>query len=306
MTTAGHRNVAAGESRFRFPSDELAPFVDSADLVDDPDALRARLDDDGYLFLPGLLDRDDVLEARRRIIAAIAEQGALRPGTDRADAVIDPVGPTPRLLGQRAITHTPELRAVLESERLVGLVETIEREPATGFDFAWLRAVGTGVFTGVHVDRVYMGRGSDRLTTAWVPFGDVPLEQGSLCVCPRSHRDPALARLRDTYGSIDIDRDRIEGWFSLDPAEITRDYGLGWHTGDVRAGDVVVFGMGVLHASTTNTTDRWRISCDVRFQPAADPVDPRWVGPEPTGHDAASFDPERIMSMADARAGWGI
>ena len=47
---------------------------------------------------------------------------------------------------------------------------------------------------------------------------------------------------------------------------------------------MIVFGMHMMHASTTNTTDRWRVSCDVRFQPAADPVDPRWAGDHPIGH----------------------
>ncbi len=199
-----------------------------------------------------------------------------------------------------------ELGPFVDSAGLVGLFETINGEPVVGFDFKWLRAVGAGDFTGVHVDRVYMGRGSQRLMTAWVPFGDVPVEMGSLCVCPGSHRHPRFRRLQDTYGSMDVDRDSVEGWFSTDPAEITRDYGAVWHTGDVSAGDVVVFGMGLLHASTTNRTDRWRISCDVRFQPAADPVDERWSGADPPGHDPASTDPAVITSMAEARARWGL
>ena len=33
-----------------------------------------------------------------------------------------------------------------------------------------------------------------------------------------------------------------------------------------------------MHMSTTNTTDRARISADVRWQPASEPADPRYVG----------------------------
>ncbi len=300
------REIQAGDARYRFPSPELAPLVDSSDVLDDRDALVARLDADGYLYLPGLLERDAVLNARHDILALIGAEDGLAPGTPPDDAVINPAAPPVRLLGRREITHLPSVLGVLEHPRLVEVVTTIHDEPTVGFDFKWLRAVGTGDFTGVHVDRVYMGRGSDRLMTAWVPFGDVPLEMGSLCVCPGSHRNRRFQRLHDTYGHMDVDRDLIEGWFSTDPAEITRDYEAGWHTGDVSAGDVVMFGMDLLHASTTNQTDRWRISCDVRFQPAADRVDERWVGGDPVGHDPASIDPAVITPMVEARARWGL
>lgn len=39
--------------------------------------------------------------------------------------------------------------------------------------YKWLRAVGQGEFTGVHTDKVFLGRGSPRVLTAWVPLGKV-------------------------------------------------------------------------------------------------------------------------------------
>jgi hypothetical protein len=58
----------------------------SADL-DDIEALRARMARDGYLFLPGLLDRASVLEARAEITRRSQIGGVLAPGTDSMDAV---------------------------------------------------------------------------------------------------------------------------------------------------------------------------------------------------------------------------
>mgnify|MGYP003377119148 CR=1 FL=1 len=49
-------------------------------------------------------------------------------------------------------------------------------------------------------------------------------------------------------------------------------------------GDALVFGMFMLHGSLKNTTNRYRISCDTRFQLAGEPVDERWVGRAPSGH----------------------
>ena len=50
----------------------------SSDLLGDADALRARLDEDSYLFLPGLLDRDKVLALRHDIVDVLAERKWLR------------------------------------------------------------------------------------------------------------------------------------------------------------------------------------------------------------------------------------
>jgi hypothetical protein len=35
-------------------------------------------------------------------------------------------------------------------------------------DYKWLRGVARGEFTGLHTDRVFLGRGSDRLLTIWL------------------------------------------------------------------------------------------------------------------------------------------
>ena len=52
----------------------------------------------------------------------------------------------------------------------------------------WLRAVPKGAYTGAHVDRVYMGRGTENLYTTWIPFGDNPPEMGSLCMLHKSNQ----------------------------------------------------------------------------------------------------------------------
>jgi len=69
------------------------------------------------------------------------------------------------------------------------------------------------------------------------------------------------------------------GWFTSDPLELSAlDAGSQWQTADFGPGDLVIFGMRTLHMSTANQTDRVRLSCDVRWQPAAHAVDERYVG----------------------------
>ncbi|MDA0578468.1 MAG: phytanoyl-CoA dioxygenase family protein, partial [Verrucomicrobia bacterium] len=177
-------------------------------------------------------------------------------------------------------------------------------EPVITFDYKWLREVGQTGYTGYHFDNVYMSRGSQRLLTCWTPFGDIPISQGTLAVCAGSNHLPGFAKVRDTYGKMDVDRDHVDGWFSNDPLEITKKFGGQWVTADMRAGDVIIITMFTLHGSTNNTTNRWRLSCDTRFQPAADPVDERWVGPKPKAHYA--WHTGKIKQMAEARAEWGV
>lgn len=78
--------------------------------------------------------------------------------------------------------------------------------------------------------------------------------------------------------------------------------GLGWPTversgiaarearrtlAEFHAGDVLTFGMGTVHASLDNHSNRFRLSSDSRYQLACEPVDERWVGEKPIGHGVA-------------------
>lgn len=78
---------------------------------------------------------------------------------------------------------------------------------------------------------------------------------------------------------MDHERDRLDGtgWLTMDPAEPAR-FGGKWLTVDFEPGDVLIFGMQTMHMSTTNVTGCVRISCDVRWQAAGEPADPRYVG----------------------------
>ena len=70
-----------------------------------------------------------------------------------------------------------------------------------------------GGFTGVHLDWVYMGRGTEELYTCWIPIGDIPVEMGTLAVLEGSSSLPQFQKLRNTYGQMDAEKinvNRIE------------------------------------------------------------------------------------------------
>jgi len=290
-----------------YPSDKLGELRDSGDLVHDIDALKQRIDQDGYLFLRNFIDRETVLNARSAIVSHLEEKNALVEGSPLFDAVMPRSGREVRMTGQSIITHHPASLAVFENSRLFSFFRLFFGEEAATYDYKWLRAVGNENFTGCHYDVVYMGRGSQKVHTVWIPIGDIPVYQGTLAICEGSHNLESFARLRNTYGGIDVDRDLIsEGWFSSDPYEITGKFGGRWLTTGFHAGDMLIFGLYTLHASTTNLTNKFRISCDIRFQPAGDKMDERWAGKNPKGHYAWGKDESRERPITDLRKEWGL
>src|SRR5689334_12107987 len=68
----------------------FAPMRESNDILADVESLRARMADDGYLFFRGLLDRDEVLDARRFIMQKLADRGDLDPNFPLMDGIPAP------------------------------------------------------------------------------------------------------------------------------------------------------------------------------------------------------------------------
>lgn len=292
-----------GNRDVEHPSELLGELRSSNDLLGDYGALHERMRTDGYLLLRNLIDRDSVLSARRTVLHHMDERQVLSRGDPVLEGVMPRGGKSLGLAGFDGISHHEDVLRVLEADRLFDFYAHYFDEPATTFVFKWLRGVGNEKYTGAHYDVVYMGRGSEKLHTTWIPFGDTPVEHGTLAICVGSHNRPEFEPLRRTYGQIDVDRDRHEGWFTNDPLEITEKFGGSWQTTSYQAGDVILFGMYTMHASTTNTTNRFRLSCDVRFQPASDPVDDRWGGHNPTGHEATD---QPIKPMSESRQAWEL
>jgi hypothetical protein len=299
MVSAG--TVRFGEREFTVGGRHLGELRDANALLTEVAALRARLAEDGYLLLRGFHDRDEVLAARREVLDGIAEAGLFDPDAPRSEAVINPREGESRFVASPELTRGPAYRRLVEGERTMAFFMNLFGEPARAFGYKWMRLTGHGESTGAHVDNVYMSRGSERVHTSWTPLGDVPLELGPLAILVGSHRLPSYAPLRETYGRMDVDRDRVGGILERDPQALVERFGGRWATADFRAGDVLVFGMLTMHASLSNVSDRYRLSSDTRYQPAADPMDERWAGETPSARWSGP-----LVPMERKRAEWGL
>lgn len=274
---------------------------DSSGLRHDVAALRQRMEADGYLYLPGLLDRDVVLDARRSVLEGLQAEGALHPDHPLMEGVARPdveFSFRPDL----AAKNEAVARAVYDGAMVDFFTDFLGGE-VRHFDYTWLRAKapGTNTATKPHCDVVFMSRGTRQLYTAWTPLGDVPYELGGLMVLEGSHR---RSEHLSEYWEFDVDTycvadssdaaheqwawDASGGAFSRDAVALREQVGGRWLTHEYRAGDVLVFCMTLLHASLDNQTDRIRLSTDTRYQLASEPVDERWIGEHPIAHGEAA------------------
>ena len=279
---------------------DLTELRESTDIADDPNALRERFEEEGYLFVRGFHDPDLVGAARGDVIAQLEDRGLLDPDEPPERAVIGPDGGGLFIDGPDWEEFS-NLYELVEGEAVMDFFASfLEALPIT-FDYKWGRAIERGGFTGFHYDAIFMGRGTDDLYTLWTPLGDVPIEMGPLVIAPGAERNE---RLRETYGRMDVDRDVFEAMFSKDPHDAIDVGGGPLATADFEAGDALLFGQYNLHGSLSNQTDRYRISVDTRYQSVEEPVDGRWMGRDPVGHYAWPADDE--TPMAELRDEWGV
>lgn len=271
---------------------------DSSAIAEDFDALRARLQEDGYLYIPGYLDRQDVLGVREVLTDRLAEQGLLHPDHPSFEGVSHPEHRT--AFKPELAQGNPKLQSLLYDGRLIHFYTELFGESIRHYDYTWLRAVGPGKGTNPHCDLVYMGRGTKQHMTCWIPYGDVSYELGGLMLLEDSHKKSD--RLRN-YLERDVDDfcenrpDQVEkaknekwvfsGTLSHNPPVLRESLGGRWLTTQYRAGDILTFGMQLVHASLDNRTDRIRLSSDSRYQRASEAIDERWIGANPPGHTLA-------------------
>jgi ectoine hydroxylase-related dioxygenase (phytanoyl-CoA dioxygenase family) len=290
-----------GKHDLEFPGKYLAELREANELLPDIDALRARMEEDGYLLIRGLFERDRVLEARRQMLEALAREGALDESRPLMEARVAPGHTGSFRGGDNELTRSPAFQELVASPPIMGFFERFLDGEALTYDYKWLRIVGPGSNTGAHYDVVYMGRGTHNLYTCWTPLGDVPLEHGPLALLVGSHR---FERVKETYGKMDVDRDHVVGSFSNDPVELVDTFGGQWRTSTFRAGDVLIFGMFTMHGSLSNMSDCFRLSSDTRYQLKSEPVDDRWIGRKPKAHYA--WTKGETVTMEEARKKWGV
>jgi hypothetical protein len=274
------------------PADLLGELRDSTALRADGAALRDRLAADGYVFVREAVPREPARAARAEALSRLAA----------VDEIEDPLGEgifTGRSrrreresdLGAfwKSVSEGPALRRVTHGPELRELVSLLLGEPARPHDYLFLRVGTPGKATDLHYDLPFFCRGSQRVHTVWIALGEIAPEQGPLMVLEGSQAyEDLIAPIR----RVDYDSQASPRVAAREDAvTLARERGTRLLTAHFRPGDAVVFGMTLMHGSLDHcsTASRVRLSCDIRFQPEADPTDPRYFGPDPRGTTGAGY-----------------
>jgi hypothetical protein len=279
----------------------LTELRNSNDILGDVAALQKRMAEDGYLLIRGFHDSDKVQRARLAILQRLAAEGRLAADLPVAEGIAGKKSGSKMFGGTNK--DMPELLDVVNSPKLMDFFTSFMGGEAITYDYKWVRAVPPGGTSGAHYDIVYMGRGTRNVYTVWTPLGDVPMEKGSLALCLGSQN---FDQVREIYGALDVDSDRTNGGIlTEDPVEIVDKFGGRWATTNFQAGDIIIFGMFLLHFSLRNSTNCYRTSVDTRFQLKSEPADHRWVGESPIAHYSRKEGPP-LKSMDEYRQKLGL
>lgn len=244
------------------------PMVASNDLLGDDEALRTRLDDDGYLYFSQVLDRDKVLGLRRRMLSVLRDCGWVDP-----DAVLmygatarPPVreGDDEFFEAYDEIQKLEAFHALAHDATLVSIMQSVLGESAFPHPLKIARLIFPDhyeVSTPPHQD-FPNNQGTPDLTASWIPVGDFPREMGGLAILRGSHRRGRLP-LTTHLGA--GNRCAV---LPLDLLEECR-----WVTTEFAAGDVLLFPSYTVHAATHNASELFmRISVDFRYQLEGEPL----------------------------------
>jgi hypothetical protein len=230
-------------------------------ILGDPERLRARISEDGYVFMRGLLDPDAVRAVGLRGLGHLQAAGWTAPSADPVTAT--PLSP-PRaikmrdafgLAGYREIVADTGFTKVPFDSPLADLMAQIMGPTAFCYPLKIPRVVYPASMVPRHPGNfVHMDYNSVQdMFTCWVPLGDVPRSLGGLAINPSSQRTSSVhVRPLDEL-----------------PA--------GWLTTDYSAGDVLVFHCMTAHAALPNREERMRFSAEYRWQFADQPAPRRNV-----------------------------
>ena len=275
--------------------DTLLTFTDSTDILHDPEALRARAAEDGYLFFKQLLPKNDILNLRRQMLEIIRKYGWTKDGTELMDGIADRdaidaekeedilfcgTGVTPP--AYKEVQKLQDFHALAHHPNLVGMYERLFGTDVLVHPRHIARLMIPGKRnhpTPPHQDYIHI-QGTQNVWTCWFPVGDCSIDMGALRAIKGSHKAGLQAvKPADGAGGLEV-------WLC--------EQGYEWVVGDFEAGDVLTFTSITVHKSVQNNyPERIRLSCDYRFQPANEPL-----------HDHSLVPHCGVMTWDEIYEGW--
>ena len=226
------------------PSDPTLPMLQ----------LRKQYQAQGYLWLKGLLPRQQVLALRRHFFETFRASGFLAPGSDPVEGIFSGQHVPPETMQNiwAQATQLPAYLALCSSpliwrfyEEFLGGNIYLHRRKIVRFT-----TPGDPNCTGGHYDLIYLRAGTDQICTSWIPLGDTPVEMGGLVYLQGSDALGRKMEAEFTRKNADLPAaERISaynkhmalgGWISKDLPALANLIDGTWLLANYEAGDMVV------------------------------------------------------------------
>jgi hypothetical protein len=231
--------------------------VSASDL--NPRSLQEGLSSRGYLLIRDVIPRRDIRNLLGNVAEVLVNAGWLLSNHDpllhiaNCSAACGDPDPSFKRTYQEvfnlesfhALPHHPALTHLMEL--LVGEHVLIHPKPIGRLIFPHRE----NLTVHAHQDYRFMN-GDPECFTVWIPLHDCPSSTGPLRVLEGSHRLGVINHKHENLHVPEIPEE------ALCQGE--------WVSGDIYAGDVLMFHSLTVHAASPNLSDRMRISMDCRFQ----------------------------------------
>ena len=244
--------------------EDLAPFHEVLIGTDDPADIRRSFDENGYLLIRGVLNRDLVLGAKAEITGALRAQGFVRedstdpivlPGTTAIEVDGDPL---------HSLKSPEELMASPELQQAVDLAYGEKGYIARSLGIRYSMPTDAAYLTPAHQDYFYI-RETDEFRMIWIPLMDMDIVHGGLTIASGSHKHG----LKEHVEAAGVYSYSLKGRTQkgLTPDNV---HGV-WTSSPFEVGDLLMFHSCVVHRALPNTSDLVRLSLNAITYPARRP-----------------------------------
>jgi ectoine hydroxylase-related dioxygenase (phytanoyl-CoA dioxygenase family) len=245
--------------------EKIEAFKDSFSLLNKPELLRKRANEEGYLYIKKLIEPEEVLQVRFDILSIAKKFGMLKPNSNLMDGIANPEMTYMEGKGdwKEYYAEVQSCRSFHQLSHNKNIVKLFENLFGTKV-LVHPRNISRTIFPNItkyttppHQDFLYI-KGTPNTWTVWTPVGDCPEDLGGLAVSPGSHK----------LGMLDVRKADGAGGYACNNSPDTK-----WVYNETACGDVVMFHSYTIHQGRDNSTaDKIRLSFDFRYQPLNEDV----------------------------------
>ena len=228
----------------------IQPFEDVTQLLDRPEALRVKAEEEGLLFFKGLLDADKVSALRSQILNICNAHGWIQEGTPPENAIAELDAKVLDIHLDHKwkaiyndVQKLRDFHALALDPEILNVCQTLFGESVLPHSRNICRVVfpdSATHSTPPHQDNFYWSRKPANALTAYIAITKQTEKNGAICYLLGSHKQGVLQHKRSS----------VKAFSSyIDNPQITN---KSFHSPKLQSGDVVFHHCNIVHKANSN------------------------------------------------------